>query len=67
MRPKVSVDLDDDLGFALQTMIANRLSQLPITDRNGHCIGLVTEGDIARAYHALQRPKSLPDPSEKAS
>src|ERR1019366_567367 len=31
MRPTVSVDVDDDLGLALQTMISNGLSQLPIT------------------------------------
>ena len=67
MRPTVSVDLDDDLGFALQTMISNRLSQLPITDGTGHCVGFVTEGDIARAYQRLQRRKSTPDVSEKTS
>jgi len=50
MRPAVSVDLEDDLGFALQTMLANSLSQLPITDRGGRCIGFVTEADIANAY-----------------
>lgn len=50
MRPAVSVDLEDDLGFALQTMLANSLSQLPITDRGGRCIGFVTEADIAKAY-----------------
>ena len=33
MRPTVAVDLDDDLGFALQKMISNGLSELPITDR----------------------------------
>ena len=65
MRPTVSVDLKDDLGFALQTMISNGLSQLPITDRDGQCIGFVTEGDIARAYQRLQRPKTLPDPGER--
>jgi CIC family chloride channel protein len=66
MRPTVSVDLEDDLGFALQTMISNGLSQLPITDRSGRCVGFVTEGDIARAYQRLQRPKTLPDPGETA-
>lgn len=61
MRPTVSVDLDDDLGFALQTMISNGLSQLPIIDRTGRCVGLVTEADIAKAYQRLQRPKSAPE------
>jgi CIC family chloride channel protein len=67
MRPAVSVDLEDDLGFALQTMISNGLSELPITDRNGRCVGFVTEGDIARAYQRVQRPKTLPDPVEKGT
>ena len=66
MRPTVSVDLEDDLGFALQTMISNGLSQLPITDRGGRCVGFVTESDIARAYQRLQRPKTLPDAGETA-
>jgi CIC family chloride channel protein len=66
MRPPVSVDQDDDLGFALQTMISNELAQLPITDRSGRCIGLVTAEDIARAYER-HRPKTRPDPGETAS
>jgi CIC family chloride channel protein len=66
MRPPVSVDLEDDLGFALQTMISNGLSQLPITDARGHCVGFVTEADIAQAYQRLQRHKTLPDAAEKA-
>jgi len=67
MRPPVSVRLDDDLGLALQTMISNGLSQLPITDQSGRCIGLVTEADIATAYLRVQRPrlKSTPDGREE--
>ncbi len=65
MRQAVAVDVDDDLGFALQTMIANGLSQLPITDRAGRCVGFVTEGDIARAYQRLRTSRTLPDEAEK--
>jgi CBS domain-containing protein len=67
MRPTVSVDVDDDLGYALQTMISNGLSQLPITDRGGRCVGLVSEADIARVYLRVQRPKSMPDVGEEGS
>jgi CIC family chloride channel protein len=67
MRPTVSVDVDDDLGLALQTMISNGLSQLPITDRSGRCVGLVSEADIAKAYLRVQRPKSKPDAGEEGS
>jgi CIC family chloride channel protein len=67
MRPTVSVDVDDDLGLALQTMISSGLSQLPITDRSGRCVGLVSEADIAKAYLRVQRPKSMPDAREEGS
>jgi len=67
MRPTVSVDVDDDLGFALQTMISHGLSQVPITDRTGKCVGIVTEADIAKAYVRVQRPKSIPDVGEEGS
>jgi CIC family chloride channel protein len=67
MRPAVSVDVDDDLGFALQTMISNGLSQVPITDRSGRCIGFVTEADVAKAYLRVPRPKSMPDVGEEGS
>ena len=67
MRPTVSVDVDDDLGLALQTMISSGLSQLPITDRGGRCVGLVSEADIAKAYLRVQRPKSMPDVGEEGS
>jgi CIC family chloride channel protein len=60
MRPPVSVGLDDDLGFALQTMISNGLPQLPITDASGRCVGLVTEADIAAAYLRVPRRNLLP-------
>jgi chloride channel protein, CIC family len=67
MRPTVSVGLDDDLGFALQAMLTNGLSQLPVTDETGQCVGVVNEADIARAFLRVQRPKSLVDPGELAS
>jgi CBS domain-containing protein len=61
MRPPVSVEVDDDLGFALQTMLSSGLSQLPITDTRGRCVGFVTEADIAGAYQRMQRPRTMPD------
>ncbi len=67
MRPPVSVDVEDDLGFALQTMLSSGLSQLPITDAGGRCVGFVTEADIAGAYQRMQRPRTMPDPGEKGA
>jgi CIC family chloride channel protein len=63
MRQAVFVDQSDDLGFALHTMISNGLSQLPITDGRGRCIGLVSEGDIARAYER----QTLPDAGQSVA
>ncbi len=67
MRPTVSAGLDDDLGLALHAMLSNGLSQLPVTDEEGRCIGLVSESDIARALLRVQRPKSMIDAAEIAS
>jgi chloride channel protein, CIC family len=67
MRPSVSVDLDDDLGFALHTMISHGLSQLPVTDRSGRSVAFVTEADIAKAYLDVQRTKSGLDLSDNGS
>jgi CIC family chloride channel protein len=67
MRPVVTVDLEDDLGFALQTMITHGLSEVPITDKSGRCVGFVSEADIAKAYLRIQRPRSMPDVAEEAS
>jgi CIC family chloride channel protein len=67
MRPTISVELDDDLGSALQAMISSGLSQLPITDRDGRCVGFVTEADIARAYVRVKPPKSMPDAGEESA
>jgi chloride channel protein, CIC family len=67
MRPTVTVGLDDDLGSALQAMLSNGLSQLPVTDEDGQCVGVVSEADIARAFLRVQRPKSLIDAGEIAS
>jgi chloride channel protein, CIC family len=66
MRPTVAVGLDDDLGSALDTMLTNGLSQLPVTDPEGQCVGVVNEADIARAFLRVQRPKSLVDAGELA-
>jgi CIC family chloride channel protein len=67
MRPTVSIGLEDDLGAALQAMLDHGLSQLPVTDPDGRCVGVVSEADITRAFFRAQRPKSLVDPTELAS
>jgi chloride channel protein, CIC family len=62
MRLPVFAHLDDDLNSALETMITNGISQLPVTEAGGQCVGVVSETDIAKAYLRGQRPKrSIPD------
>jgi CBS domain-containing protein len=48
-------------------MLSSGLSQLPITDAGGRCVGFVTEADIAGAYQRMQRPRTMPDPGEKSA
>ncbi|MEO7109220.1 MAG: chloride channel protein [Polyangiaceae bacterium] len=55
MRPPPNVSLDDDLRSALDAMMTNGLSQLPIVDEHGKCVALVSEADIATAYLHQQR------------
>lgn len=58
MRAPPNVSLDDDLRAALDAMMTNGLSQLPVVDENGKCVALVTEADIATAYLRAQRGTS---------
>ncbi len=67
MRPTPTVGLDDDVGVALEAMLANGLSQLLVTDAEGHCVAFVGEGDIARAFLRTQRQQSVIDAAELAS
>ncbi|MEO6419926.1 MAG: chloride channel protein, partial [Polyangiaceae bacterium] len=62
MRPAVFATLDDDLGVTLDLMIKGDLLQLPIADETGHCVGLVSEAEIAKAYLQNRRPRSIPPP-----
>jgi CIC family chloride channel protein len=61
MRPSFAISLDSDLGAALELMIKSGVRQLPVTDAEGRCVGLVSEADIAKAYLHRERPKSVPE------
>jgi CIC family chloride channel protein len=50
MRSPASVRLEDDLRTALEAMISYGTRQLPVTDGDGRCVGLLDEADIVRAY-----------------
>lgn len=64
MRSPVSVDLHADLAAALEIMIRNGLTEIPVTDA-GRYVGLIGETDIARVYLLQSHPeyRSLPPPA----
>jgi CIC family chloride channel protein len=48
--PEVKVTPDDDLRTATQTLLANKLREIPVTDAAGQIVGLLDEADISRFY-----------------
>ncbi len=52
-----SVRSDADLRTAAETMLANKLREIQVTDAEGHVVGLLDEADISRFYlDAADRP-----------
>ncbi len=45
-----SVGVDADLRTAAETMLANKLREIQVTDATGKVIGLLDEADISRCY-----------------
>lgn len=43
-----TVFVDDSVTFAMRLMLDNHLSGLPVVDRQGHLVGMLTEGDLMR-------------------
>ena len=50
MRPPATVRVDDDLRIALDTMVANAVAELVVTDAAGQFVGLINEAAIAKAH-----------------
>ena len=46
--PVVSVEPDATVAQAVEIMLQNRISGLPVVDKDGHLVGIVTEGDFLR-------------------
>src|SRR5215470_20351212 len=54
--PVVSVGPDDSVSEATRIMLQRRVSGLPVIDREGRLVGIVTEGDfLRRAETGTQR------------
>jgi len=46
--PVVSAELDATVIQAAQIMLQKRISGLPVVDKDGRLVGIVTEGDFLR-------------------
>jgi len=56
-----SVRSDADLRTAAETMLANKLREIQVTDADGHVVGLLDEADISRFYlDAADQPAAEP-------
>jgi CBS domain-containing protein len=54
--PVISVPSDSSITQAIQIMLQRRISGLPVVDKDGHLVGIVTEGDfLRRAETGTQR------------
>jgi CBS domain-containing protein len=44
----ISIDPEASISDAVQLMLTHRFSGLPVVDKNGALVGVVTEGDLLR-------------------
>jgi CIC family chloride channel protein len=68
--PTLSVRTDADLRTAAETMLNNKLREIPVIDADGQVVGLLDEADISRFYlkaaddqQAKPAPPVDPDPA----
>ncbi|MAN75583.1 MAG: IMP dehydrogenase, partial [Henriciella sp.] len=55
----ITIHPDATLGEAQQIMAANRISGIPVTDRGGKLVGILTNRDVRFAENPLQPVKEL--------
>jgi CIC family chloride channel protein len=48
--PDVRVSPTDNLRSATQTLLANKLRRIPVTDTDGRVVGMLDEADVSRYY-----------------
>jgi len=46
--PVMTIEPDVDVLQAVRVMLQRRVSGLPVVDKNGRLVGVVTEGDFLR-------------------
>jgi CIC family chloride channel protein len=59
--PELRVGPEDDLRSATQTLLANKIREIPVTDAEGRIVGLLDEADISRFY--LDASTKTPPPA----
>jgi CBS domain-containing protein len=47
-QPVVTVPMDASIFEAVRLMLQHKISGLPVVDRSGHLVGMVTEADLLR-------------------
>ena len=47
-RDIVTVQPESSIAEAAQSMLRHRVSGLPVIDKSGHLVGILTEGDLLR-------------------
>jgi CIC family chloride channel protein len=60
---QLSVRSDADLRTAAETMLANKLREIQVTDAAGTVIGLLDEADISRFYLKAAEPQPPTPPA----
>ncbi len=50
--PVLTVDPDAQIKEAAKIMVQNRIGALPVVDKKGKLVGIITESDILRAFVA---------------
>ncbi|HUL61265.1 MAG TPA: chloride channel protein [Anaeromyxobacteraceae bacterium] len=58
MRPPIALSQDDQVRVAFETMLAQGVRELPVTDAGGAIIGFVDETSMAHAYIAARNRRT---------
>lgn len=58
-RPVRTVEAELDLDGAIRLMVERRVKRLPVVDRRGELVGIVSRADVLRAVAALPEPAEL--------
>ena len=64
-RDMVTINAKDTVHDALQLMAENKVSALPVVDRNGQCIGIVSTSDIVDVTRDLEEGLDILDKAEE--